>query len=75
MALKKVQKTAKEFSIDEKAKKLHQEIVDARIKDEQDCMAAIQPILNKYGCHISARMILEHGKAPLVQPMIAKTQK
>lgn len=65
-------KTVKEFTIDEKAKQLKKEIDAYNQKEAEEVAQEIQLILQKKGFKLSAQMILQEGKAPIVQPLIVK---
>lgn len=65
-------KTVKEFNIDERAKQFQKEIEAHNQKEAEEVAKEIQLILQKKGFKLSAQMILQEGKAPIVQPLIVK---
>lgn len=74
IAQNKNQKTNGEFSAQEKQRKLSQEFMELQQKEHQEVSEKINKILQESGYQLSARMILEAGKAPIVQPFIVKVQ-
>ncbi|HET6224731.1 MAG TPA: hypothetical protein VFF27_00535 [Bacteroidia bacterium] len=74
MSLENNHDALKELSAQEKQKKLSQEYLELQQKEHQEVSEKINAILKEYGYQLSARMILEAGKAPIVQPFIVKVQ-
>lgn len=73
--MKVVKKPVKQFSLEEKAKAMQEELNIAAQKEEKEVIEYVSKYLESKGYAISARMILEAGKAPTVQPFIFKVQK
>jgi hypothetical protein len=71
----KLKPVLKAKSLEEKAVAFQKEIDEALQKEQSEVVKYVNDYLREKGYDISARMILEPGKAPAVQTFIYKINK